>query len=536
MHKHLSFAIFKFVAFALLLLQIACRKQDSPSWESKFLVPLLSTEFSIANLVPDSFLVTDASGMAFIRIDEVFDLIPTDSLLFLPDTTLTQDFSVPVNLQLPSGFQLYNLVQQTGFQYKDVALTTMIVNSGEVEFNVTSALEDQVLFNYGIPKATLDGLSFGISNLLLPSGSLSNPSVYQKIQDLKGYTLDLTGDNGLGENALNIQLSAVLNPNGVGASVAANEIMLRYSSTFRNLVPYLALGYLGNSTFETGNVSSDIAFMRNVSGMIALDDISMDLDVINSIGADLKVSIEQIKGKRLSSGMSIQLDHELVGNPILLSRALRNPGNTGPQYTPVALNYQMNAQNSNLQQFIEFLPDQLEVRAKVEVNPFGNVSNGNDFIYYNSNIQLRLRTNLPLKFSADNLAFIDTIPLTVKDTAILNNIKGGKLNLLAENGFPFELHVETYFLDTLYVPLGNLVTPDLIAAAPVNSDLMVTMPQKSKITFPVSNELGAQFDKVRFVVLKARINTKPGDVLLPMMSNYRLKMKLIGDLNYRVTL
>jgi len=196
----------------------------------------------------------------------------------------------------------------------------------------------------------------------------------------------------------------------------------------------------------------------------------------------------------------------------------------------------MNAQNSNLKQFIEFLPEQIDLKAKVEVNPFGNVSNGNDFIYYNSNIQLRLRTNLPLKISANNLAFIDTIPLSIKDTAILNNLREGKLFMLAENGFPFEMQVEAYFLDTLYSELGRLQSTDLIHAAPVNNELVVTSIQKSKVAFPFNKEFGPRFRDVRFVVIKAKLNTKPGEQLLPMMSHYKLKLKLIGDFKYQVNL
>ena len=51
----------------------------------------------------------------------------------------------------------------------------------------------------------------------------------------------------------------------------------------------------------------------------------------------------------------------------------------------------------------------------------------------------------------------------------------------------------------------------------------------------IGNEaLNAKLKNTRYIVVKATMNTQPGNVLLPIYKNYDLKLQLIGNGIYRI--
>ena len=115
-------------------------------------------------------------------------------------------------------------------------------------------------------------------------------------------------------------------------------------------------------------------------------------------------------------------------------------------------------------------------------------------------------------------------------------MQSGELRIIATNGFPFDLSVKGYLLDENKQLIDSLLTEDLVAAADVNTNLKVEVPRRSTLSVSINSARKENLDQTRFIVLKARINTKPEDILLPMYADYRLKLQLIGDGIYRVSL
>ncbi len=520
-------------AFACILLLNACRKEEATSWDTRLLTPIAEAELSVEDIIPDSLIISANGDPILIRYENTLSLIPYDSVLQIPDTSIVQNFIFPVPFTLPAGFEVLNLNELVRFDYDGIELTEARVASGTLDYTVVSTLGDTVFYNYRVPKAMFSALPLSLQNVAIPPGTVSNPAIQQKSIDLSGYTIDLRGSSTNESNQLQLELDAQLNPNGNGSPVVGGQEIVRFTSTFKSIVPSYARGYFGRQTFETGFQREGLGFLKNLSGNLNLQDITLNLSLENGIGADFSFLITELKGRKSTTGTEVNLSHPIIGNAQRLARASEVP-QSGLPYTPTQKTYSLNTGNSNLKAFIEALPDELYYDVDAEVNPLGNISSGNDFIYSSSNAKVKLQLNLPLRFSANSLVFRDTLEFEGVEEATESPVQEAMLRLHAENGFPYQLSTTLWLLDVNKVRMDSLFGGQLIEAAPVDSDLKVTQPRKSVLTTNISPAKLEKLEKTRFIVVESRLNTVPENTLLPVYTHYKLKLQLSGRGIYRI--
>jgi hypothetical protein len=476
-------------------------------------------------------LIVSASGdPILIRYENQFNLIPNDSLYLIPDTSFSSSFSLPFSINLPAGFEVVDLSQVVRFNYKDVQLSEAIIESGIANFKVYNTISDKVFVDYSIPNASISGQTLQFNDIEIGPGSNQTPTVFEKNINLNGYFLNLRGDLGNLSNQFRVNLNAKLNPNGSGATTFANLPILTYQYNFKNIRPYYVRGYLGQSRF-TGDDFLSLTEMNKLSGIIHLQDVTLNVEIENSIGADFSLNFQNIKASR--NGNELQLNHPIIGNNQQLSRA-QNIAQGDLPFTPTYKNYSFNSSNSNIKALIELLPDRLSFAADAALNPLGNVSSGNDFLYKNSNIRVKTTLDLPLSFSANALTFTDTLTTKGIESTSAENMLSVDLQILATNSFPFDLTVKGYLLDENKVLIDSLLSNQTILAASVNEFLRVTQSKQTTLNLPISESLKLHLSQARYIVLKARLNTQPEDTILPMYADYELQLQLIGNGKYRV--
>jgi hypothetical protein len=508
----------------------SCSREEQTSWDIDVLAPLAETRLSVENLIADSLIISASGDPVLIRYENQFNLIPNDSLYNIPDTSFSSSFSLPFSINLPAGFEVVDLSQVVRFNYKDVQLSEAIIESGIANFKVFNSIPDKVYVDYSIPNASISGQSLQFNDIEIAPGSNQTPTVFEKNINLDGYFLNLRGDLGNLSNQFRVNLNAKLNPDGSGATTLANLPILTYQYNFRNIRPYYVRGYLGQSRF-TGNDFLSLSEMKKLSGIIHLQDVTLNVEIENSIGADFSLNFQNIKASR--NGTELQLNHPIIGNNQQLSRA-QNIAQGDFPYTPTYKNYSFNSSNSNIKALIELLPDQLSFAASASLNPLGNVSSGNDFLYKNSNVRVKTTLDLPLSFSANAITFTDTLTTMGIESTSTENVLAGDLQILATNGFPFDLLVKGYLLDENKVLIDSLLSNQTILAASVNDFLRVTQSKQTTLKVPVSETLKLHLSQARYIVLKARLNTQPEDIILPMYSDYELHLQLIGNGKYRI--
>lgn len=85
--------IFIFILASVIL--FSCRKDSmKPEWDADFLTPLVSTRITLNQLIPDSLIETDANGNCYFVYESVLGNIYLDSLLKIPDTTISYTASL----------------------------------------------------------------------------------------------------------------------------------------------------------------------------------------------------------------------------------------------------------------------------------------------------------------------------------------------------------------------------------------------------------------------------------------------------------
>lgn len=367
----------------------------------------------------------------------------------------------------------------------------------------------------------------------------ANPdsAVLVKDYNLAGYDIALNG-TGMQTNILPYTITAGLAPNAQNISVTANQQLLRLYTSFTNMKPEYVEGYFGNQAISYGPEVIDFDFLEQiVGGTINLDDISLGISFENAIGADIRATIKNLKGINTNTGNSVTLQHPIINLPVNIDRAVNLGYNNSPQFIPVTKSYPFTNATTNLAAFVSNLPNQLEYKVDLKVNPLGNISGGNDFLYRDAGIKINLDLDMPLTFKAGGLTLVDTVDynLNAKPEDV-NRYQGGNFKLYAQNGFPLDATVQLYLVDENGAITDSLFTTSLIAAAPVDANFKAIGQQPTQINFAVSTDQADALVNTKKVLIKAKFTTQPQSQLLKMYSNYKLDLQLTSDFKFRMKL
>lgn len=527
--------VFFSIIFGTLLLH-SCKKEEFTSWDTAVLAPLAESTLGIDNLLADSLLDKSQTDGVHLKFSRLLSLIDTDSLFKIPDTAFVESYKSPFffPIKLMAGAKLDSIDNLVKFDFSNSRITELMIESGQSVLTLKNYITDIVLFDFTVPKATLNGKSLIHKDLKADTGTIQKPSEINVITDLKGYKFDLKGDNQSQFNRLRGKITARLNPQGSGAIIPPNQNLITYSNEFKGLVPYYARGYLGQPVFSAGDSITSEVFSR-LNGNINLKDVKMQLSIENGIGADFSLELKKLVAIKTSSGKNLQLNHEICRSVQTINRAIETPGEVNP-FKPYHKSYVLNASNSNVTDFFELLPDKITYDANILVNPLGDISSGNDFIYKTSNIKIKFNLDIPLNLSLSNLSLYDTITTNGIASSSSESIQSGEIRVLAENGFPFDMNIQVKLLDEQRNTLDEFFTQDIIEAAPVNTNSEVIVPKKTTLKLPFNNILRSKLSATRYIVVKANLNSQPPNQLLPILSSYKLKLKLIGSGIFRIIL
>ena len=173
----------------------------------------------------------------------------------------------------------------------------------------------------------------------------------------------------------------------------------------KSIVPYYAKGYFGQSNDTSNSESRVTLFDRIQAGTFSLEDATLNLDVKNGIGADIRAGLLGFRSVNTRTGNTVAMQHSSVQQIFNVQRATDFP------FTPSNYSFEYNKSNSNLISLLENMPNRFDLSYYTELNPFGNISNGNDFVYTDKAIDAHVKLDIPLHFSSNNLTLVDTVYL-----------------------------------------------------------------------------------------------------------------------------
>ena len=511
--------------FAASLFQGCKYDLGNASWETDILAPLATGNLGLRNIIPDSLLQNQPDGSLMFVYQKNLVGLPIDSLLRLPDTPVVNALSIPFVYTVPPGASFpVSIPTSTKFNLKDAQVTFVQMKSGLIKMKITNTLPTKVFVDYGIPKAKKDGVAF-FTQQIVEANSTTEVEF-----DMSGYAFDMKGQNGNSYNTVNSTFAAKTDPNGPAVTLNANEFFLTITNTFFDLVPFYAKGYMGSQHTVIGPEESPVEpLSKLISGSLMTDSVKIGLEFRNGVGADVKFTLFKLEGRNAYTGNTVPLNHTIIGNPINITRA--QDWTTGSN--PSVYNYNINYGNSNLQQFIENLPGFFNYYVDVSLNPMGNISAGNDFIYYNSELAANLKVELPLNFNAGNIAMMDTLDFNSSGD-FLKNFKGGKLKVYIENGFPLEAELQATLLDTFFQPLETLFGNGLIASAELGANKVVNKKVNSLVTLPIAANKAENVKQAKHIAIKMRFNSALPGELIKIYDDYRIKVNVVADITYEL--
>ncbi len=527
----------KYFSICILLFSLlffSCRKETGkPSWDTHDIAPLVGTSLNINNLIPDSILKANPdSSLKIVYKNNLFKF-SMDTLFKIPDTSLTNSYTIPVALTLQPGQPVVsNKPSETTYNLKGAQLRTIVIKSGSINYYIKSYVHEVTNFVYSLPCASKNGQPFTI-NINVPAAVGNTPGVYDQTYDMSGYVLDLTGINKNKFNTINTSLTALVSPNGKPVLINPTD-SLTIKNTFQDFIPYYAQGYFGQSTFNEGPSETNFSGLKNiVNGSIQLEDVKFNLSIENPVGLDARIIINNLNSINTRKGTNIGLVNSIIGAPININRAAESAGIVYPTYA----NFPLNSSNSNIKALLENLPDKFSFSMQMTTNPLGNIAGSNDFIYSDKLLKAILEMEIPLSFVATNLTLADTVDLNLANKNGANNLKSGTITMIADNGFPFDAALQIYMLNDNNTIADSLFTgPNTILKAPLNASYRAIGKTTTTLIIPVSESKMNALYNTKKIVFKTIYNTSNQPQYMKIYSDYGIDLKLIGDVNYTVQL
>ncbi|NTW33683.1 MAG: hypothetical protein HGB12_13865, partial [Bacteroidetes bacterium] len=306
--------------FVLFFFFYACKKETgNASWDVSVKAPLLKTSLGINNLVPDSLLQTNPdTSLKIIYNNSLYDF-SFDSLVNIPDTISSKSFNL-IDVTVTPGQMIVNTTDNKHLKMGDAEITKIIVKSGYVVLNASNTVKEKMLCKFVFPSATLNGVPFEI-NELLPAADNSGSAVFNKIVDISGYTLNMTGANGNSSNILTTVIKMWVDPNGNSVHISHNDNITLLTS-FKDLVIDYVKGYFGSSTYQTGQINSSFDLFKKItSGSLKMNGVHLKLNIINGLGIDATLIIHDLKSVNNRTQTTVSLLSPIIEYPIHINRA-----------------------------------------------------------------------------------------------------------------------------------------------------------------------------------------------------------------------
>ena len=503
----------------------SCRKDGSLRWDSDLLVPIMHSSLDVWDIFGDTNVVDNPDQTLTVFIEEKVNMLDPDQVIEVHDTLAEDLFNIPLYLKYAPGAKLIEQQTSVTMDLGDMELTFARARIASMKFYVTNTIQQPLRVKYELLSSDKDGKPFEVIEDVA-AATASGPSYSVKTIHLDGYDMDMTGD-GSQVNTVVSRTTVWLHPDADSIWITPADTVL-IISTFDELKIDYARGYFGQKTY-VGNGSSAInVFGDFKAGSFDLDRVNADFTISNYAGMDVQMSLNKLSTYNNENQKEVLLNDPIIGSPINITRA-KEFGPTLDDVQPTFYSYKI--QNSNLDELVENMADSMLFELTAQVNPLGNVSSGNDFMYFEKGVEASLALEIPLNFSANGLRIEDYSTMNFEDE---DKLKSGKLIVYANNMFPFDLDIQFYILDENKNIIDSLfIEKSHIPSGVVDAQGYVKMPSKNILTIPLTPEKIAILRKYSDLLIRAEVNSAEHRSF-QLYENHNLDIRIVGDVKYEL--
>lgn len=493
----------RLISFLIIVLALSSCKKEKTSWNTEWGAPLAYDTLSLKNFYNDSTIVSNDGITLDFNLSRTILNLGINDLVEIPDTIISQTTSPIINLNnVTPGTNFINQTEEHDLNLDGIQLKKVIISSGTIKVKVFNPIGTKAFYTVQIPGATKNGVLFE-ETYTVDGGTQTNPGTTQETIDLSGYTIDLSGINQLSYNKLQSKLIIKSDPDGPAVSVSTLNVF-KFDAEISGIKIDYARGYFGNQIIsDTSNLNID--FLNNVvSGAIDLPNTSLSFEIENGAKISMRGKLTLAENTN-SQGNTIALNSSNIGTDLIVSPATGIWNSLNPSNQSL----QLNSGNSNIEQYLENLGSNNRIGYSLQLNPWGNLSGGNDEIFPNSRIKVKLKSQMPLSIGSDGLTLRDTFNIDIANDLSKSHIHSGVFTLNATNAFPMSCQPILYLMDE-----NNFILHTIVGSSQISSSLFGSFDsndglykKKSNVEFAIDEGAAMDLSKIKKVIVETEFNT-----------------------------
>lgn len=470
---------------------------DLDDWNPNFAIPLLNTNLTIQDAL-DNF---ETGGLITTNSDNLVTVVYRGSRfsIFGGDFFNLPDFQVPFldtiqdnPVPLPSPTEFKNITLKAGtYTYGASSLETQALN-----VTVT------------IPDLTIGGLAF-VRQFVIPASDGVTPVQFTDTVNLEYFNLSFEGGD------FRTEYKAIRTNDGQSVTIP-NSYFEMYGLEYSYID-----GYFGNQVLDlpAGNNTIDL-FKNWQQGNIVFEEPKFTFNFRNSYGCPIRINVDSLSVVTNFNG-TVSLQSPDIDNGIDLNfPSLAQIG--GVSTTSLTLN----ANNSNINDLLSNIPFKFFYDLEGKINPDANPAIQN-FLTDSSKLEVDVDMELPLYAGIGEFVLKDTFDFDFSEYEDLERIA---FRLLSNNGFPFDVGMQIYFLNEQNEMLDSLFSSNRPVFAAANVD------GAGNVTSSVETLTEESFDNLRFsnltangkklVIIGSLQTINGGTTPVKIYSDYNLSIKL----------
>ena len=525
--KHRSLKIFQIGFLIGTLLMISCRDDwKSASWNGDWGIPIAKGSLDIGHLIKTNKIELNGKESLTLKYRDTLFYLDAKDVLKIRDTSITSKLKLLLSTTITPGFQIMSEAKEINYNLNDAEIVQFDLKKGFLFFEVKNTLKTNIVVYLTLPGVKKDGLEFNY-RAVIPPTSADAPWVSSKL-DLANYSISLKGQYLNKFNKLYYELKVYTDSAGTEVKYTPDDV-IEIKTLFTDIHPSYIKGYFGafNATYKSSEYFKE--FKNYLSGSIRVKDLSLKLIMDYSVGCDSKIKLNEVIGYNDKNNTYLKLNHEIIGKTINYTRQLDNNGIPSTNHSE----YEMTSENSNINEFINNLPSALNYDFTLTLNPNGNNSGGNDFMYTNKTFLAKTELSVPLNVNVNDLILKDTINLAPNYAAV-QKTQSAKIYLQTKNGFPLNASLQIFYFNIL-TNKYELIDDDIaIPAAEEFEGDKVKSPYINQLELPISPEHTMGLLVTDKIIITAKFNSTESNKYYVFYENYKIDYKLAISANVRV--
>lgn len=506
---------------------------DEMELEIGILAPVAYGSLTLDDLISQfdstSFIDTDPEGLLFITYEDSLASFSVEEFLDVPDQEFFQyyydsDYDIPPFIDWGDTLAVNRSTTYPFTFTNNEKLDSIILDDGNFHLDVSSSFLHDGTILLTMPNVTRNGISFSETiKVSRPSGGYDTTYDFS----LAGYVIALDNSNP-DTSLLQVDFGLEFVNSGNGMSEGDNVLI---ETSIQNIDFGGVFGYIGDYDMLGQEGSLNLGFFEKAfDGNIRFENPQINFKINNSFGVPAEVDINRFTG--FKEGDSIQLDISPSANPFRYAYPTLTDYLNSDYLKDTVLS--INGTNSEISDFLAFLPSSLEYNMSATSNPDGEGGSYN-FLTDESKIDVEFEFMLPLWFEAEGFAYVDTLEDVLKAGWDENTDMVERITVMLEvaNGLPLDIEFQVTFIDSLYNPVDSLFAeneqPIISAGELDNEQERVESPGIKTTVIQYTNDEILDLTDARHVIIRAGLQTPTiDDAFVPVKfySDYSIEYNL----------